>query len=84
MFTALFTQSVQMHVIQLFSQRDVFLIPSMPSCLVTTDQQHRASSWIKGIQHSKWPPCMLYAQFPQVAMPGSLDIAAVGKAQSGP
>jgi hypothetical protein len=81
MVTALFKQCFQMFVIQLLSQRDVFVIPTASTGFIPANQQQGTPARIKCIQNAVRPPGMLHPQLSQAAMPGALDIAAAGGSQ---
>ncbi|PIB42884.1 hypothetical protein AOA59_18670 [Pseudomonas sp. 2822-15] len=84
MFTGLFTQCLQMDVVHIFGQGHMHLVPPGVCGFIAADQQDGAAPGIKCIQHSIRPAGMLDPQFPQVAMPGTLDITGVGEAQPRP
>jgi uncharacterized protein with NAD-binding domain and iron-sulfur cluster len=84
MVTALFKQCFQMFVIQLLSQRDVFVIPTASTGFIPANQQQGTPARIKCIQDAVRPPGMLHPQLSQAAMPGALDVTAVGEAKAWP
>ncbi|PIB63760.1 hypothetical protein AOA62_16310 [Pseudomonas sp. 2995-3] len=84
MVTGLFTQCLQMDVVHIFGQGHMHLVPPGVCGFIAADQQDSAAPGIKCIQHSIGPAGVPDPQFPQVAMPGTLDITGMGEAQARP
>ncbi|OAE13318.1 hypothetical protein AZH11_07670 [Pseudomonas simiae] len=73
-----------MDVVHIFCPWDMHVIPPTLCGFVAANQQYCATPGIKGIQNPIGPAGVLDAQCAQIAMPGSLDTAAMGKAQTRP